>query len=199
MSVNSIYVLMDDVFIPTKWAGGPWTKGLHHGGPINALFARAAELAADESGLQVVRLTVDLFKPIPTVPLTCQYRFVRRGRRIANVEMEIALPGENTPLSKATAVLLERRDDLGRTWQPEAPSPPDIEKISMSKMIPQNIVKHLPEGFHRSLEAGFGEDAEGLFAVIDTPLDLIEDEKISPLLRSACRSHFRPLHSTTIK
>ena len=46
-----------EIFTPTEWAGSPWSGQHQHGGPVNALFARAAEEAAKQTGLRVVRLT----------------------------------------------------------------------------------------------------------------------------------------------
>ena len=43
---DHIYDEADGVYTPTEWAGSPWSKRHQHGGPINALFAKAAEDAA---------------------------------------------------------------------------------------------------------------------------------------------------------
>ncbi|MFP6641200.1 MAG: acyl-CoA thioesterase domain-containing protein [Myxococcota bacterium] len=185
MSQEAIYERRGDLFFPTKWAGSPWSAGLQHGGPLNALFARSAELAAQQVGLQVARLTVDLFKPVPTEPLACRTRFARRGRRIANLEIEFSLEGEETPLSKATAVLLMRRDDLTRTPAPERPPAPSLEDLQASPFMPKSLGASFPPGFHFSLEIGFGRDPLGAFASIHTPLDLVAGEPITPLQHSA--------------
>ena len=42
-----VYELDDLIFSPTEWAGSPWSDRYQHGGPVNALFARAAEEAAE--------------------------------------------------------------------------------------------------------------------------------------------------------
>ena len=75
-----VYELDSQVYTPTEWAGSPWSEQHQHGGPVNALFARAAEDAAEQTGLRVVRLTVDLFRPVPRVPLSLDWQFLRRGR-----------------------------------------------------------------------------------------------------------------------
>ena len=185
MSQEAIYERRGDVFFPTEWAGSPRPNGSQHGGPLNALFARSAEQVAQEAGLQVARLTVDLFKPVPIEPLACRYRFARRGRRIANLEIELSLEGKETALSKATAVLLKRRDDLGRTFQPETPPAPRLEDLQAGEFMPTSLRKSIPPGFHFSLEIGFGRDPLGAFASIRTPLDLVAGEAITPLQHSA--------------
>ncbi|MEE3328627.1 MAG: acyl-CoA thioesterase domain-containing protein [Myxococcota bacterium] len=185
MDTDFIYEEAGDQLIPTAWAGGPWAEGLQHGGPVNALFARAAEQAAAETGFQVVRLTVDLFKPVPTVPLRARHRFIRRGRRIANVEIELTLPGEEKPLCRATAVLMQRVEELGRTWHPEMAPAPTMQNIEELDMIEKSHRSHLPDGFHLSLQVGFGEDALGTFACIRSPLQLVAGETITPLQHCA--------------
>jgi hypothetical protein len=79
-----VYESEGNVFQPTESAGSPWSAKHQHGGPVNALFAMAAEQAAEEAGLQVVRLTVDLFRSVPLLPLALSWRYLRRSRRLAN-------------------------------------------------------------------------------------------------------------------
>src|SRR5687767_12071309 len=84
-----IYHRDGDVFAPTRWAGSPWSRELQHGGPVCGLVARAAEEAARETGLRVARLTVDLCRPTPLVPLTLASQYLRRGRRLALIEVRL--------------------------------------------------------------------------------------------------------------
>ena len=185
MNSEFIYEEVDGILVPTKWAGGPWAEGLQHGGPVNALFARAAEQAAAETGFQIARLTVDLFKPVPTVPLRSRYRFIRRGRRIANVEIELTLPDEETPLCRGSAVLLQRVEERGRNWQPQIDPAPGMQGVETLDMIPKAHRAALPDGFHLSLQVGFGEDASGSFAAIHSPLHVVAGEPPSPLQHCA--------------
>ena len=94
---DHVYEREGDTYTPSEWAGSPWSGEHQHGGPVNALFAHAAEEAAADTGLQVVRLTVDLFRPVPMLPLDLEWRFLRRGRRIAVVEAELKLEFEREP------------------------------------------------------------------------------------------------------
>ncbi len=69
-----LYRRTGDVYAPTQWAGSPWSRELQHGGPVNGLIASAAEAAAAETGLRVVRLSVDLFRPTPLEPLALAWQ-----------------------------------------------------------------------------------------------------------------------------
>jgi len=180
-----VYEREGRVFVPTLWAGSPWSEGLQHGGPVNALFAQAAEEAALESGLRVVRLTVDLFRPVPRSPLELDWRFVRRGKRLANVEATLARPGEPEPISRAIAVLLRPSQNAPRTWQQTPPPQPDWSHLEPVEFMPRSFRESVPEGFHWSFEVRMGSDAHGPAAWITTPLDLLPGVPMSPLQRCA--------------
>jgi hypothetical protein len=76
-SEGHVYERHGDVFTPTSWAGSPWSADLQHGGPVNALFSLAAEEAARVCEMRVVRLTVDLFRPVPLEPVEFMPRAMR--------------------------------------------------------------------------------------------------------------------------
>ncbi len=196
----AIYRREGETFAPSEWAGSPWSAELQHGGPVNALFARMAEEAAAEAGLQVARLTVDLFRPVPMEPLACSWRFVRRGRRIANVEVELRRVGApafsagsdpdstSAPISRASAVLLLRREDLESSIEAEPEAPPVRSDAGPVEFMPRRLREHLPPGFHWSLRVRIGKDEQGAYAWLTSPLTLIEGEETTPLQRCAAIS-----------
>jgi hypothetical protein len=180
-----VYERDGDVYAPTEWAGSPWSRGHQHGGPVNALFAKAAEEAAEPSGLRVVRLTVDLFRPGPLEPLALSRRFVREGRRIAVVEAELSRPASGETVSRASAVLLRPTEDLPRSWE-HTPAPPlDLRGTERVEFMPRAMRETVPPGFHWSFEVRMGADEHGPAAWITTPLDLLPDEPMSPLQHCA--------------
>ncbi len=180
-----VYELDGQVYTPTEWAGSPWSEQHQHGGPVNALFARAAEDAAEQTGLRVVRLTVDLFRPVPRVPLSLDWQFLRRGRRIAVIEARLTKPGDSERISRASAVLLRPDKSLPSSWQ-HTPAPPlDLEGAEPVPFMPHDMRESFPPGFHRSFEVRMGADEHGAAAWITTPLDLLPDQTMSPLQRCA--------------
>lgn len=180
-----IYELDGQVYTPTEWAGSPWSEQHQHGGPVNALFARAAEDAASQTGLRVVRLTVDLFRPVPRVPLSLDWQFLRRGRRIAVIEARLTQPGDSERISRASALLLRPDKSMPRSWQ-HTPAPPlDLEGAEPVAFMPHDMRETFPPGFHRSFEVRMGADEHGAAAWITTPLDLLPGEAMSPLQRCA--------------
>jgi len=185
-----VYERDGSVFTPTRWAGSPWSEGLQHGGPVNALFALAAEEAAARSGMRVVRLTVDLFRPVPRQPLALHWRYVREGRRLANVEATLSLPdtggrGAGDPVSRATVVLLRPTANAPTSWRQAPPPPPGWEDLEPIEFMPRAFRESAPDGFHWSFEIRMGADAHGPAAWITTPLDLLPGVAMTPLQRSA--------------
>lgn len=182
---DAIYEREGNIYSPTEWAGSPWSEGHQHGGPINALFATAAEEAAAETQLRIVRLTVDLFRSVPRVPLELAWHFVRRGRRIAVIQAELTLPGSGDVISRASSVLLAPNVDAPRSWE-HTPAPPlDLAGTEPVEFMPRDLRDNFPPGFHWSFEVRMGADEHGPAAWITTPLDLLPGQPMTPLQRSA--------------
>jgi hypothetical protein len=180
-----LYTRQGNVYTPTEWAGSPWSDRHQHGGPVNALFAQAAEEAADRSGLRVVRLTVDLFRQVPLAPLRLDWRFVREGRRLANVEATLNHADDDAPISRASAVLLRPSLDMPRTWQHTPPQAPELANAERVEFMPRAYRDTLPPGFHWSFDVRITGDDSGPVAWITTPLDFAAGVPMSPLQRCA--------------
>jgi hypothetical protein len=180
-----VYERDGNVYSPTDWAGSPWSIGHQHGGPVNALFATAAEEAAAQADLRIVRLTVDLFRSVPRVPLALNWRFVREGRRIAVIEAELTLPENGQLISRASSVMLAPTEGSPRSWT-HAPVPPlALENAEEVEFMGENAKGLYPPGFHWSFEIKMGSDEHGPAAWITTPLDFLPGVPMSPMQRSA--------------
>lgn len=107
---------------PQPVARGPWDPQALHAGPVAALLARALESVPAAGPMQVVRMTLELFRPVPFVPLEVVATPVRDGRRIQYAEA--TLRAEGTELCRATAWRIRRADPPVVDPPPEAPPPP---------------------------------------------------------------------------
>jgi len=180
-----VYEQDGGVYVPTEWAGSPWSDRHQHGGPVNGLFAKAAEEAAAKANLRVVRLTVDLFRPVPLIPLLLQWRFVREGRRLANVEARLVRPEDRDVISRATAVLLRPSAGAPRSWEHAPPAPPALALAEPIEFMPRAFRESTPPGFHWSFDVRVGGDESGPVAWISTPLELVHGVPTTPLQRCA--------------
>jgi hypothetical protein len=106
-----------DLFVPTVLAQGPWAVGAMHGGPAGALLAHLCQQAdgGQPHPMRVARITVDLLRPIPLVPLRTEVRIARPGRRVdwvdaslfagdAEVARAAALRLQHAPLEVPTGI-----------------------------------------------------------------------------------------------
>jgi hypothetical protein len=117
---QAFYLRDGELFVPTALTRGPWSPDAQHGGPPAALLATAAEAAVP--GLRLARLTVDLPRPIPLVPLRVIVTPRREGRRAAWLDLTLA-DAEGRELARATAVC-QRDLPLDLPGPVTAPAPP---------------------------------------------------------------------------
>lgn len=68
-------------FAPTALARGPWDADSCHAGPPTGLLARASEHALPDQPL--VRLTVDLVRPVPMAGFAVEAEVTRAGRSVS--------------------------------------------------------------------------------------------------------------------
>jgi hypothetical protein len=90
---EALFVPDGQFLVPTERSRGPWSPKALHGGPVAALGAWAIERDAGESDLQVVRMTVELLRPVPLAPLTVQTSLFRPGKRVQLRDVVIEADG----------------------------------------------------------------------------------------------------------
>lgn len=107
---DAIFDRAGDVFVPTAAAIGPWDPNALHGGPVAMLLARSIESIPTPERMDVVRLTVELLKPVRLLPLTAEVAVERPGRRVQL--MGATLMQEGLDVARARALRV-RHADLG--------------------------------------------------------------------------------------
>src|SRR6185436_17433216 len=105
---DALFVPDGDRFVSTELTRGPWTPEAQHGGPPAALLARAVERAGNGDGMLVVRLTVELLRPVAVVPLTVTAKVVRPGRKVQLVEA--SMRAGDVEVARATALRIRTAD-----------------------------------------------------------------------------------------
>jgi hypothetical protein len=107
---RALFVPDGDRFVPTPLSGGPWSPEHQFGGSAAALLATVIEDLPTIVPQQVVRLTVDLMRPVPVQPVTVESRVVREGKRIQVIEAAIIF--EDAEVARCSALRM-RVGDLG--------------------------------------------------------------------------------------
>ncbi len=123
-SPASIFERDGEAFVPTDAALSPWSDELLHGGPPAMLMARSIESFEAEQPMSVVRLTVELLRPVGRSPLTVRTRMVRPGRKVQLVEASL-WAGEQE-VARTTALRIRRAAvDVPVADEPPPRTPPD--------------------------------------------------------------------------
>jgi len=126
---NLPFLLIDgDTYVPQPHARSPWAPDMLHGRLVGGLIARTLEREHGDPDLHFARLTVDLFRNTPLVPLRVTTTRVRDGRRIRVADAVVST--EQGPIGRATVyrtveLLLADRWLARVHWSPEKDSTND--------------------------------------------------------------------------
>jgi hypothetical protein len=80
--MEAIYRVDGNRVVTSPHAAGPWDPTMQHGSAPSSLVIWAAETIPTPQPMQIVRLTVDLMRPVPVAPLTIETEVLREGRKI---------------------------------------------------------------------------------------------------------------------
>ncbi len=117
--ITSYFTRSDgDWFQPTEYARGPWDEASCHAGPVTALLVRAVEKLVDDK--QLVRMTVELLRPVPMSGFSVRASVVRKGRSVSRTTAEVF--DNETVFAQAVGVHI-RTEDLGDVPTPQVELP----------------------------------------------------------------------------
>lgn len=95
-------------FVPTEFTRGPWDPRAQHGGAPSALFAYVLERYDPGPAWFVVRLTVDLLRPVPLTPLAVAAKASRAGRKVQWIDASVF--ADDVEVARATALRMRTAD-----------------------------------------------------------------------------------------
>jgi hypothetical protein len=101
---DALYLMEGNRALPGPLTAGPWSPDSQHGGPVAALLARAVESISTPAPMQVVRLTVELLRPVPLAPMDIATAVVRMGTRVGFVEASASTGGTLVATSRALMI-----------------------------------------------------------------------------------------------
>lgn len=183
----ALFEIDGDRVKPAAEGRAMWYEDALHGGPIVALFAREAERAAAPVPMRVVRLGVDLLRPVPTTPLHLETRTTRGGRRIQVIESVLSDGG--TPLARSSALRI-RSGTMEVPEHPRRDAPPPPETCSPYPAHPAGeAYYHVAAIEFRFADGDF--TAPGPATVwFRLTMAVVEGEEPSPVQRVAAASDF---------
>lgn len=115
-------------FRPTDLARGPWDPDALHGGPVAALAARAAEQVDSPGPVRLVRLTLELLRPVPLDTLTVEAVAARPGRRVQLVDVTVS--AGTVAVAWARGLRIRLGEDVGSTSAGEPPPAPEQARVA---------------------------------------------------------------------
>jgi hypothetical protein len=185
--MSALFEIDGTSVVPAPEGRAMWYEDALHGGPIAALFAREAERAAAPVPMRVTRLTVDLLRPVPTLPLDMETRVVREGRRIQVVESVLSRDG--SPLARCSALRI-RSAEIAAPEHVRRDPPPPPEGFPRYPAYPQDEAwYHVAAVEFRFVEGDFV--APGPATVwFRLTMPVVAGEEPSPVQRVAAFSDF---------
>lgn len=127
-----------DLLIPNPCARGPWANAGLHGRVIAGLLASEIERVHGDPDFMPVRVTVDMYRAPPMVPLTIETRLVRDSRRIRVVDAEIISEGRSA--GRASCQFLRRGENpAGTPWHGATWSAPHPDTLPEGVAAPDTM------------------------------------------------------------
>ncbi|RSN06660.1 hypothetical protein DMB42_25650 [Nonomuraea sp. WAC 01424] len=181
MATTAFFTRKEGEFVPAPHARGPWSPDMLHGRLLGGLAENALEERYAEPGLHFARITVDLFRNSPMVPVTVETTLVRDGRRI-RVADAVLSTGQGV-IGRASAVLL-RQGEQPEGSLPHTPAwdepPPAGDPVEGRDWKPPFDLWRLTE---------WGQGGRGRVWLRETH-PLVDDEPLTPLTRAALAADF---------
>jgi hypothetical protein len=185
---DALFHVNGGVATPTELTRGPWSLHAQHGGAAAALLAGFLERHDPGPASFVVRLTVELLRPVPLAPLHVSVRPIRPGKKV--YWLEGSLHADGVEVARATALRLreETLDVSAAVLGPVSSIPPPGQVSSFPPL------RHDEVGFAHAIEAswvvgmpgGVGPTAAWLRLVVP----VVAGEEPSPLQRVAAAADF---------
>ena len=151
--MKSLFVEENGYYMPTEHAASPWGPVTIHGGASAGLMTSLMEEQFPTDTMQLARLTVDLFRPVPMAPLEPRSRIIRDGKRI--IVLELSLFHEGQEICRSNALIVEKKEvELPTHAQlPELPPQKIADAFAQNEVIGINAINkaadiEYPPGLH---------------------------------------------------
>lgn len=194
---SGVYLPTDDpdTYESTPLANAGWYQEGQHGGALSALITGHVDKIPTIAPMEIARITVEIFRVVPLVPLTIATEIVREGKRIQKIRAEVTDPA-GTLLSMASVQRLRTADhplpDLAETpglvlTPPEESHIPDASTWGVGDtgkvMFHRNAIEI------REIEGGFFDKGPGSVWIKPT-VPIVAGQPISPPQRAVLAGDF---------
>ncbi|WP_327590267.1 thioesterase family protein [Nonomuraea sp. NBC_00507] len=120
----SMYVrLAEGRYLASEHTQGPWDPATQHMGPVTALIVHELARAAPRPGLELSRLVVDVFAPVPVAELEIATEVARDGKRVQCLTASVSSGGREYARASAWRIRELREAGTPATPVPGPPAP----------------------------------------------------------------------------
>jgi hypothetical protein len=180
---DAFFVAEGDRLVATELTRGPWSNDHQHGGPPSALLGRALERWGDDAAaFAVVRLTIELMRPVPIGPLDVNVEPMRLSRKAQRLSGTLLAGG--VEVARALCLRL-RTAELELPPPRVAPHPPFGDPMLLPEFA-FPFFRHTV-GYHTAVDIRIarGEWGSGPAAAwMRLRVPLVSGEETSPLERT---------------
>ncbi len=179
-----------DRYVPTLLTRGPWDPRAMHGGAPSALFAHVCEQHDPGPADFVARVTVELLRPVPLIPLTMRVRTIRPGRKVQWIEAAL-LDDDEREVTRATVLRLRSQDvdTSGSVCLGDAPPPSVNEGKPPTQFITRDDVGYWLANEVRIVSGNWTEPGPGI-AWFRLKCPIVAGEETAPCSRAAASADF---------
>jgi hypothetical protein len=186
--MQAVYEARGDRFETRASAGGPWDPSLQHGAAPAALVAWAAERIETLVPMRVVRLTLDLLRPVPVASLEVRSEVLRQGRKIQVASICLLADGVEVVRSIAMKVRIS-----------DPSIAPDLCEVALDVPTPefsrelsgeQRVRSAFLEGVSARLATGIERRPWPAALWFRANQPIVEGAAVSPLMRAAIAADF---------
>lgn len=166
--------------------GGPWSAEAQHGGAVAAILARTVESVPPPAPAQVVRLTVELLRPVPIRPLMAEVEVVRPGKKVQVIDARLTADGVDVAWARALRIRAQHLDIPDRQPDPPSPSAPDGKNPTSRPTFRVPFAG----AFEMCFVKGSWEEAGPVTMWTRLTVPVLAGEEPSPLQRTAAAADF---------
>lgn len=185
--MDAIFRIDGQRAITSPNAAGPWSPDMQHGSAPSGLVTWAAEAMPTPVPMQIARLTIDLMRPVPLVPLAIETEVLRQGRKIQLCE--VRLKADDVLVVRAT--VLKIRSEVQALPAGIADAAIDVPGPEQSRVEPADFSSSpFVSGMSlRAARGGFAHPgSSAIWYRVDRPL--VEGAPISQVMRAVVASDF---------
>jgi hypothetical protein len=185
--MEAIYRIDGQHVITSPHAAGPWDATMQHGSAPSALVTWLAEQMPTASPMQITRVTIDLLRPVPVLPLTFETEVLREGRKIQLCGIRLL----------ANGVVVVRATVLKIRTEPQT-LPPHVGDAPIDLPLPDDVALTEPSFTSspfvtgmtiRAVRGGFGSLGPGaIWYRADRAI--VQDTAISQVMRAVIAADF---------